>query len=485
MYHEHPLRILRYSAKNIWLLIFPLIRGLNVFLQDANRFVSWVRGAWFDIAILGAILLFGLVRWYCSRVTITDSSIVHTDGVLVKIRTSMPFCNISSMTAERPLYLAPFRGVRMNCDTCAGIFNSADMKLLVSERVCRQILEHVPNVDEKRRIEGITKPKLISVILFSIFFSSGLSGTIYIAALLFKGGDIARDMITTSINRITEETTKYMGKLIMKIPGAVIGVGIFFIGAWVLSFLVNLLRYGRFVFEGDPERLRVRCGVINRREYLLSAAHINYFDIRQNLIMKIVGLVSVTISCAGYGTNRRHLPVLMPMKRQSSVRRELKNAAAYIGLPNDYRPTITGWLNYVFYPLVVIVTAVPLHHLITGTIPMFYDLSLYFAVMLEIPAVWLFFVKCAAFFTSGVVIKDDIIIVRCCKFTSFHTVTALRSKIVKIEIEQSFFQKLGRRSGISFWFEGEEHRRYRVNGFRSRDVNRIAEMLQYDVNTLI
>ena len=30
VYREHPIKILRYSAKNLWLLIFPLLRSLSV-----------------------------------------------------------------------------------------------------------------------------------------------------------------------------------------------------------------------------------------------------------------------------------------------------------------------------------------------------------------------------------------------------------------------------------------------------------------------
>ena len=35
-YSEHPLRILRYSIKNIWLLVFPLLRGINAVWTDRN-----------------------------------------------------------------------------------------------------------------------------------------------------------------------------------------------------------------------------------------------------------------------------------------------------------------------------------------------------------------------------------------------------------------------------------------------------------------
>ena len=68
MYHEHPLRILRYSAKNIWLLIFPLLRGLRTYHFSKEFFYAWIQGAWKDIFVIGVILLFGFIRWFFSRI---------------------------------------------------------------------------------------------------------------------------------------------------------------------------------------------------------------------------------------------------------------------------------------------------------------------------------------------------------------------------------------------------------------------------------
>ena len=127
MYHEHPLKILRYSAKNIWLLVFPLIRGVYTYHFDKNWLYSWIKGAWFDIAVLGAIILFGFIRWYFSRIDFTSEELVHRDGVFVRVNTYIPFKNISSATIECPLFMLPFNAVRFRCDTRAGIFKTVDL----------------------------------------------------------------------------------------------------------------------------------------------------------------------------------------------------------------------------------------------------------------------------------------------------------------------------------------------------------------------
>ena len=43
------------------------------------------------------------------------------------------------------------------------------------------------------------------------------------------------------------------------------------------------------------------------------AEKINYVDLKQNFFMKLCGVSSVQISCAGYGKNKNEVPVLMPL----------------------------------------------------------------------------------------------------------------------------------------------------------------------------
>ena len=170
MYHEHPLKILKYSAKNIWLLIFPLLRGVYTYHFDKNWLYSWVKGAWFDIAVLGAIIIFGFVRWFFSRIDFTQEELVHRDGVFVRVNTYIPFKNVSSVTIERPFYMAPFRAMRFRCDTRAGIFKTVDLKLLVSKKTRNAIMHHMPDINENEKINGIPQPTSLSVLLFSVFF---------------------------------------------------------------------------------------------------------------------------------------------------------------------------------------------------------------------------------------------------------------------------------------------------------------------------
>lgn len=44
MLHEHPIKILRYTAKNLWLLIFPLLRSAHFFPFSAKEIAAWLHG---------------------------------------------------------------------------------------------------------------------------------------------------------------------------------------------------------------------------------------------------------------------------------------------------------------------------------------------------------------------------------------------------------------------------------------------------------
>lgn len=481
MYHEHPLRILKYSAKNIWLLIFPLLRSLRFLRFDKGWFYNWVKGAWFDILVVGIIVMFGLVRWNFSTIEVSDSAIIHNDGIFFRISKAIPFSKVSSATTERPFYLIPFKAVRLKCDTSAGIFRSTDMKLMITEKTCSEVIKKIPRISEENKIENMPRPTALSIILFSVFFSSGFSGTVYIAAFFFQGGNIARNIIGASLSRITEETSKLTHRWIIKIPDAAVFVGVFFICAWLLSFIVNLLRYSKFSVGCDNKCFYTSYGVLTKKEHYITASHINYTDLRQNLIMKFFEAVAVHISCAGYGVSKRSLPVLLPVRKEKNIGKDLEAMGILGGVKNDFNPKMNGLWQYIWQPVVLSASLFPIHFIVSYFFPDFSELTLFAAMMLAIPLVWFIIVKTAAFFTSGISIYDDKIMVRCCKWTGFHTVVAERKKLVKTEFEQSVFQKISGRYSIILWFEGEEHIGYKVKAIDKKNAVRISELLDHNV----
>ncbi|MCD8188455.1 MAG: PH domain-containing protein [Ruminococcus sp.] len=480
MYHEHPLRILKYSMKNIWLLIFPLLRELHSITFDADKLYRWLKGAWFDIAVIGAIIIFGLIRWYFSRITLTDEDVIHTEGAFVKKRTAIPCSSLCSITVEHSFYLRPFGAMRIYCDTSAGIFSSSDMKLLVNKNVCEEMMKKIPRVREKDGIAYNHKPNLISILFFSVFFSSSFSGVVYVAAFFFKGGDIAQDIISVSFDRITAETSKIPFHVIRKIPAAAIGIGSFFIVAWLLSFTINMLRYYGFFIKSDKSRIEVTCGTFTKRRFTIIAKQINYADLRQNLIMKIFNAVTVNISCAGYGSQNKNIPVLFPIRKKKYLNSTLEKIGISPGSKNVFRPKLTSVWQYIWQPVIIGLCAYPLSEAAALFFPKFADLSYLAMIMAEIPSIWMILVKAAAAATSKISIYEEKIIINYSKGFGFHTVIADRKRLAKMKVTQTPAQRVFRKCKVSFYFNGESAKKHCVKGIKVKDACNIGLLLGYN-----
>lgn len=476
MYHEHPLRILRYSMKNIWLLIFPLLRGVSVFHFDPAGIYAWIKGAWMDIAVLGVILLYGLIRWYFSEITLTDSAIIHKEGFFVRISRTIPYEKISAAASETPFYLIPLRAVIIRCDTRAGFFRSTDFKVMVTKKAGQDIMSRIPDVIGENEIKGLPRPNVISVLLFSVFFSSGFTGAVYIAAFFFKGGDIAHDIIGMFLTRITEQAEQIYSRVIVGIPKAAVAAGIFFIGAWALSFILNLIRYSRFRLSADTNNINIAYGLVTRRVHRIRTDHINYIDMRQNLIMKFCEAVTVNISCPGYGSDS-NLPVLLPIRREKNLGRGTEALGIITDGKPRYRPKLTSFFSYAGFPAVGAVIVLLLYNFIDLLPSELSFISLFLVIMAEIPLIWLTMVKFLALITSGISVSNKKVVIRCSKMTSFHTVIADRENVVLVQLTQTIFQRMWKKCSVIIWLSGESRSRYKVKSLPLEVGKKIKEML--------
>lgn len=119
MLHEHPIKILRYTAKNLWLLIFPLLRSAHFFPFSAKEIAAWLHGAWFDLLICVLILTYGAIRWYFCGFMYNTEVIRRQSGILLKRETEIPCSSITSVTEEHAFFLRPFGAVRVSIHTGA------------------------------------------------------------------------------------------------------------------------------------------------------------------------------------------------------------------------------------------------------------------------------------------------------------------------------------------------------------------------------
>lgn len=481
MLHEHPLRILRYSLKNLWLLIFPLVRGAYHFATKEDIIV-WLKGTWFELLILLAIFGYGWLNWFFREFTIEHDQLFVQEGILFTRRRYVPVRNLSAMTIEHPAWLRPVRGAYLYADTASGVRESTDIRLLIRQKDEAVFRAALPRLRKGKRHHFSHRVGLWRILLFSIVFSSSFTGSLYMATFWFQGGRIARDLIeqvqlTERLNTVSEEVAKKL----MGIPPAAVTVGIIILSTWLLSFLANFTRYGGFDMESDKRMLTVRSGLVTRRHFYLVSRKINFIDIRQNLLTKIFRIYSLAVNCPGYGNQKGSIPICLPILREKEMEEALPMLFPGSHLTkNKLRPPKTSWWAYICLPVFAAAGVIPAVLFARKMFPQVDEVLAFFQVMLEIPIIWKLAIQLTAFLTTGVSGSKGRICVRYCKGVTFHTIVANTDSVVKVRIQQFFWQKWSGKCHVVLYFRSEVTKRCTLLSMRYEEARQqLADILEH------
>lgn len=480
MYREHPLRILKNASKNIWLLVFPLLRGIKTIHLDFNVLYNWIKGAWFDILVILLILGYGYLRWRFTLFKFGENDVTLISGLLVKKETQIPYKSISAMTTEHSFYLRPFRAVRINIDTCGGTFNKSDLSLLLRNSDSKRLYHKIPNRHKKFSKTFEFHPKWFTIVFFSFLFSSSFSGAIYISAIFFQFGRISKDMLENELkNALNQLTSEVSSKFALSIPPAAILLGTLIIVTWLLSFITNIVRYSGFTMKKDKQSLKIKMGAVTKRSFRIITNKINYVDMRQSLIMKIFGKTSLNISCSGYGNQKNELPVLLPIlnRRQANRSLDILDFGKKIG-KRSICANKAAVLTFTGIPLIFCIAIPIVSIILTHFISSITQFIMFLAIMAAIPSVWMLIIKIFALITTGITIEDNFICIRYSRFFAFHTVLADKKKLVKVQIIQNPIQKKIGRCRLDFYFSSETPRKNKIHGINIKDAEKVLNILK-------
>lgn len=478
MHREHPLRILRYSTKYLWLLIFPILRGAYHFASRED-FMKWLQGTWFDLLILLAILGFGWVMWFFREFTIENGQIYVQDGVIFTRRRYLPLKNLSAMSIERPLWLRPVGASYLHADTASGLLETTDIRLMIRRRDEAFFLSALPRPQQGERRCFRHQGGVWRVLLFSLIFSSGLSGAVYFAMFWFQSGRIARDLIeqfqlTERLNNVSVKVARHL----MGIPPAAVTIGILILSMWLLSFFRNVVRYGGFEMQSDQRIVSVRSGLVTRREFKLVNRKINFVDMRQNLLTKLCRIFSLAVNIPGYGNQQGSIPVCLPILTQNEVTRTLPMLFPGIRITHrTIKPPWHSWFGYLCGPIYAGLAVFPVMYYARRFLPQFTDLIDFLQLMLFIPIVWKLIIQIAAFGTTGLSISEERVCVRYCNWTTFHTIIADTDTIVKVRIHRHIWQRFSGKCHVMIYFQAEVMRRCHLWSMDYQTVQR--ELKEY------
>ena len=474
MKRQHKIAILKYTTKNFWLLLIPLVRGLIAMGFD---FYSWLRGAYWDIIVILLIIGLAILRWWNVCFEIEEEGILVKDGVFVRNEFLFPYKAASCVSARRSMWLRPVGAVTVALDSdshsASNQRGKADVELIVSLNDYKELYNKMPKESASMKITyHASKGNLI---LFSFVFSSTLSGVIFIGTLFIQGGRIVGNELEEIFLTAVNDVTNVVQTLVKGVTPFAVALTLVIAVGWGFSFVSNLLRHMNFRIKRYGENIFVENGFFSKRKYYINYSRINYADLRQNLLMKICKVMSVHASCTGYGKEKNGIPVFVPITTRNRIMDSMRLILPKFTMSNISIKTKKSYIiAFVWVPILLTALFPLAAYWAERAFPRWDSVILFLEIMAEIPAIYLLIVKICAKFTTGIGIGNNMVTLKYCSLYQFHTVVVPKNKIVYVRLRQTIFQRGSRVCDVLVYTRGERASRHRIRGISVADAERFS-----------
>ncbi|ANF95364.1 PH domain-containing protein [Paenibacillus bovis] len=154
----------------------------------------------------------------------------------------------------------------------------------------------------------LTTPQLLRAALTELNLGLGLA---FIAGVYSFAGDILPGGL---LNQLMDNAKGYITG-IQALLGAVL-IGLVF--AWLLSLVLFIIKYAGFSVYRSGERLSVRYGLLERRQFVFHPKHVQAVTVKESLIRRWLGFAQIQLHVVSSGKDAK-VPVLHPFIRSSEV----------------------------------------------------------------------------------------------------------------------------------------------------------------------
>lgn len=461
---QHPIKILSYTTRSFWLILIPLARDL---FASRYSLAQWLYGSWLSIVTIFAIFGWAFARWLTVTFRIEEDCIVAKSGYFGIFESKLYYSRLACVSSRQGAILRLFRASTMYLTTAG---SDRALKLTLSGSDTRRLLSHITQ-SPKSNSRFCFVPKKTQLILFSLLFSSSLSGIIITLTFLFQLSRIIGTELERNVKGSIYELSEKTQGLIRGIPPVLSAAALIIIAAKAISFVVNLFRHLGFSITRQGGRLIIESGFITKRLHILQRESIVFSDSQQSLVMKWLRLCSVRIYCNGYGKKNKELNVLIPITTTNRIKSSVRLLVPEIkSVKKQISPPPSSVMSFILLPLVLAVLFPAAALVSTYFFPDVKRLAWGLVTIPEIMTLWLLAVKSVSLFTTGIGVSGELVRLDLCKGFSFHTVTIPTYKIAKITIRQSPFQRVSGKCSLRLSVCAPTHRSHKIAGLYLSDA---------------
>ncbi|MDO4945742.1 MAG: PH domain-containing protein [Ruminococcus sp.] len=480
---QHPIMILSYIAKYLWLLLIPLGKYL---IATKFNFQDWIAANWVDILTLSVIIGYGFLRWVFIFFEIEEDCIVAHTGYFGVQKTRVYFSEMSSMSLCQGYVYRAIGACTLYIDTDAKSLQEADIKLNITQKQAMKIYEFATRKC-RNMPKYIFNSKKSNLMIFSLLFSSTLSGVLLALTFIFEVyriiGRETEEELFLRVNDELEKAASYIPKYLL-VSALVVA------GGWFISFMSNLMRHWNFSCTRCSDMLLIQSGKGTKRRHVLMRDRINYIDYQQSMLMKIFNICSVAVQCTGYGKRRLEISALIPIT--TNGRADVSIKMLMPGVPPERYDVRTGKADigrFITLPIIFCFIPPAVYYLLKLYNPLKESEVLSFidwdrdikilAALSLIPLVWLLVVKLAAAFNTAVGFDNGHCTLSYCRFYRFHRTVVKLDRISKITITQNPMQKISRTCNLIIYTNSEKVSRHIVKGLNKKKITELLSECGY------
>ncbi|MBR3779559.1 MAG: PH domain-containing protein [Clostridia bacterium] len=459
---EHPAAIPGHIPYYYLLLLLPLLRGVR-YVRLPNGFPRWLRGTWFDEAVIASLLVLSAVAWSKRTYDVNEHRLRLCRGIFWQRTTRIPLRWVTTLTVERPLWLRLLRAARVSADTDGGNHRLADVRLTVWRRQAALFLP-----DSERGV--YLRAKTWRMVLLSLLSSDSFGGVLLLTAAVRQSSVLLGESIRNTVMDNLEAAADAMAAIPRTAALLILVLAV----GWLTGTVRHLLRHLPFALCRREDTLTVYMGTITKRIHCCAVGAVNYIDIRQTLAAHILRLYTVYINCTGYGKDKNTLAVVIPPCRR--FREEWQLLFPHLRpCTVTLRPAKRAWLRYLRLPLLLLLL-LPIAGQAAGwAFPVWRELAVYLSILAVLPCLWLGAVRMVAYHVTGVGYQEGQYSLCYAHRLTLHRVTVPAEKVAAVHIRRSLWQ---RRRGVCDLWVYSHHEFRRPHKVRHLKYDEVKQLLK-------
>ena len=224
--------------------------------------------------------------------------------------------------------------------------------------------------------------------------------------------------------------------------------------------------------------LYIDSGIITNRSYSIRLDEINYIDIRQSLVTKLLGLHSVFVNAVGYGKEKDDISAMIPANPWERLQRHLHFLLPeFAASPRQVKPNGGAIFRFILDPLLPTLSIPVAGSVLAMLFPSWADFTYSIVWMAMVPCLWFLAVRLLDFFSSGIGRQGDMFTLRYSSRGQLHIVVLPRERISQIVLRQSPIQAFDRRCDVLLYSMSEKKTRHHI---RNLDIAQVMEI--FDCN---